>query len=406
MLSVIIRLLLPINIFGCTSTKTLIKISQHLILNNRVATIFKSQTYQLFPADCKSSLPIKITWNENQILKTEIDIGHPKQYYIHLTTNCDPTQQLVLYPSRFKAIDLIDLYIIQSLAIEFYYQINVPDYARYIRILLFELHRIRNHINFLSALGFNLNFQRLTNRAIKDSRNIQALLETIESVTSVNTFSGVGGISHDLPPGFIENVNRTLHEIERSLIFYERQFQKNRLLIDLLAEVGVISASQAKKCRLSGPNLRAVGIDRDDRNSTLKSYYQDLQFQTHLGNGTKGKTGDAWDRCWIRILEIGESIKIIRQIVDLLVMAEVNLSISPALPQKEMSWDIQIEGAEGYIQTRLVKNSSDICFTSRHKLSFTNVIKYLPSITQNCRFSDICAILVSLNFNRAIHVIK
>lgn len=371
-----------------------------------MTTILKSQTYQLFPANGISSLPIKITWDKNRILKAEIDIGHPKKYYIHLATNCDPTQQLVLYPGCFKAIDLIDLYIIQSLAIEFHYQINIPDYARYIRILLLELHRIRSHIDFLSALGFNLNFQRLTNRAIKNRGNIQALLETVESVTPINTFSGVGGISHDLPPGFIENANRTLSKIERSLIFYERQFQKNRFLIDLLAEVGVISASQAKKYRLSGPNLRATGIDHDDRNSTLKSYYHDLQFQTHVGSGTKGKTGDAWDRCWVRILEIGESIKIIRQIVDLLVMAEVNLSISPALPQEEMSWDIKIEGAEGYIQTRLVKSSSDLFFTSRHKLSFTNVIKYLPSIVQNCRFSDISAILVSLNFNRAIQVIK
>lgn len=132
-----------------------------------MATIIKSQTYQLFPSDCKSSLPIKITWDENLILKAEIETDQPKQSYIHLATNCDPTQQLVLYPNHFKAIDLIDLYIIQSLAIEFYYQINIPDYARYIRILLLELHRIRNHIDFLSALGFNLNFQRLTNRAIK-----------------------------------------------------------------------------------------------------------------------------------------------------------------------------------------------------------------------------------------------
>jgi len=375
-------------------------------LNNRVTTILKSQTYQFFPANGRSSLPIKITWNENRILKTEIETDQPKQYYIHLATNCDPTQQLILHPNHFKAIDLIDLYIIQSLAIEFYYQINIPDYVRYIRILLLELHRIRNHIDFLSALGFNLNFQRLTNRAIKDSRNIQTLFETVESVTPINTFSGVGGISHDLPPGFIENVNRTLPEIERSLIFYERQFQKNRFLIDLLAEVGIISANQAKKYRLSGPNLRATGIDHDDRNSTLKPYYQDLQFQTHVGTGTKGKTGDAWDRCWVRILEIGESIKIIRQIVDLLVIAEVNLSISPALPKEEISWDSKIEGAEGYIQTHLVKSSSDSRFTGKHKLSFTNVIKYLPSIAQNCRFSDISAILASLNFNRAIHIIK
>ena len=92
--------------------------------------------------------------------------------------------------------------------------------------------------------------------------------------------------------------------------------------------------------------------------------------------------------------------------MDLLVIAEVNLSISPALPKEEISWDSKIEGAEGYIQTHLVKSSSDSRFTGKHKLSFTNVIKYLPSIAQNCRFSDISAILASLNFNRAIHIIK
>lgn len=357
-------------------------------------------SYCFHLSDLKSGLPVNVRISNDRIIRTYVD-SIPETRTVDIITNCDPKQPLIPYPDHYHAAVMIDIYLAQISAIESLYKCQIPDYARYVRILLLELHRILNHFDFFISLGNNIQFQRLLKNAYEDSQCIRSLIHSIEIVHPLNTFFSIGGISTDIPTGLIENLGFTLAKIDKKLIYYKKQLLKNVVLVGLLVDVGIITEKDAEDYALSGPNLKASSDKITTQKTMAYPLYEDIENHPVEIDYRKGSTGDSWSRCWIRYLEIENSIRIIRQVMDILIKTEIILSEPPIITKREVTHDFRFEGAEGIIRSNIVKSVQDFCLTGKHHLPFLHVIKHLGSITENCQLQSLSAVLASLNLNSA-----
>jgi len=358
----------------------------------------KTLSFHYFLNDLQSSTTFSVKVVNDRIAALTSSLN-PTQCLIYLRRDIEPSQQSIPYPDQVQAIDQPDIYLSEIIAIESYYHFTIPDYARYIRVLILELHRLQSHFAFFSSLGLNLNFNSFRRQARQDENRIQYLLKLIEVSSSLNTFLRIGGISHDLPIGFIEKLEHTLKIVEKGLPYYKNQLQKNYILIDLLKSSGTISAELAEKYNLSGPNLRAAGLSRDGRFKELSSYYAGIDFQPATLEGINSEPGDAWCRCWIRYLEIIESIRIIYQVIDLLIKTEPQFFNNYSITKRDFSCDYSIEGVEGTIISHVLKRGHENCFLSKHLPPIWEIFKILPVITNGVHLSSLGVLLTSINLN-------
>jgi len=358
----------------------------------------KTLSFNYFLNDLQASTTFSVKVVNDRIAALASSLS-PTRCLISLSRDIEPSLQSIPYPNQVQAIDQPDIYLSEIIAVESYYHLAIPDYARYIRVLIIELQRLQNHFACFSALGLNLNFNNFRRRAWQDENRIQNLLKLIEASSSLNTYLRIGGITQDLPIGFIEKLEHTLKTVEKGLPYYQNQLQKNYILIDQLTNVGTISAELAEKYNLSGPNLRAAGLSRDGRFKELSAYYSGIDFQPATLKGINSEPGDARCRCWIRYREIIESIRIIYQVIDLLIKTEPQFFNHYPLAKRDFVCDYSIEGVEGTITSHVLKRGQENCFLSKHLLPIWEILKILPVITNGVHLSSLSALLTSLNLN-------
>ncbi len=349
-------------------------------------------------SDLKTILPLQIEVSNNRIRKIQlhqIDISQN----IQVTTDCDPKQATIPYPDKFQTPDILDVHLTQIIAIENHYKCSIPDFARFIRVLFLELSRLLNHYNFFVALGRNIQFPKLQHHALKDRQKILELFDFISHKQAITRFFNIGGITRDLPVGFIENLDFTLLDLEKRIHFYEKKLTATNLFTDLLTNIGIVPQESAIRYQFSGPNLRASLEDSSYDHYQENELYKDVESQPLLSNFKKGTAGDSWQRCWIRFLEIEASIHMIRQVVKLLIATEVKLQNIPAIPRRDNAFSYQFEGLEGMISCTIIKSAQDYCLTGKHQPAIRNLIPYLDEIVKNQRISSLPALLSSFNLN-------
>ena len=197
---------------------------------------------------------------------------------IHIITECNPKQAALPYPDKFQIPDLLDVHLTQALAIESFFNTTVPAYARFVRILLLELSRLQNHFGFFHTLGNNIQFPNLIHHAKKDQKIIKYLFSKISQVQKIDKFIVIGGISHDIPVGFIEIMTNSLQHMNDRIHYYRRILTRLGVFTDLLTNIGIIPHSDAEYYQLTGPNFRASqdNFNINIQNGTL---FKDIDIQ-------------------------------------------------------------------------------------------------------------------------------
>jgi len=218
-------------------------------------------------------------------------------------------------------------------AVEKLAQIEVPERAEWIRALVCELNRISSHLvgwgSFCADMGAFTPFLY----AIREREWVNDLFEMLCGQRLTYNYARIGGVSHDLPPGFLEKTKEFCDYFEPLLDEYNNLITYNKILIHRLIHIAVISGEEAIDWGLSGPNLRASGVAFDIRKDDPYSVYPKLDFKVVVGHADRGTLGDCFDRYLCRIDEMRESVKIIRQIIaqipDGPVMAKVPKVFKP-----------------------------------------------------------------------------
>jgi NADH-quinone oxidoreductase subunit D len=348
--------------------------------------------------DPDTVLPFQVELADNRVKYIQFAQSHLLKN-VQIVTECNPKQAAIPYPDKFQSLYLFDVHLTQILAIESHYRCSVPDYARYIRILLLELARLLNHYNTFVTLGKNLLFAKWQNQAARDRRQIQSLFHMITRKQRGDSFVTVGGISSDIPVGFIEILQKVLRDLEKGIRYYEKKLTTTNIFTDLLCNIGTISHKTAIAYRLTGPNLRASVKNSKWSYLPQNTLYKDIEFPSLHTDFKKGTAGDSWHRCWLRFLEIEAAIRIIRQVVKKVMSTEVVIQNIPNIDHRDTAFAYQFEGVEGIIHCNIVKNTADYCLIGSHQLAVQNIVSCLHEIIKDQRISALAAILSSVNLN-------
>jgi NADH-quinone oxidoreductase subunit D len=185
----------------------------------------------------------------------------------------------------------------------------VPERAEYIRIIMAELTRLVNHaaligffINDLGALGTPLLY------ALREREKILDLFEWVSGARMMCNYFRFGGCRNDLPPGWLEKCKEVVDRFPAFLDEYEKLLRENEIIVSRTQGVGVLSKELAISAGITGPMLRASGVDYDIRKVDKYGYYDRFQFRVPLGDH-----GDCYDRFMLRLLEMHESVAILKQ---------------------------------------------------------------------------------------------
>ena len=199
------------------------------------------------------------------------------------------------------------------LAVEKLGAIEVPQRAAYLRVITSELNRIASHLVSFATYALDLGAFTPFLYGFREREDILAILEQLSGARLLYHYPRLGGVARDISPETAKAIQSFISTMRRAWPEYNELLSDNAIFVKRTANVGVISRKTAIDYGLSGPCLRASGVKFDLRKNHPYSCYQDFQFDIPVGQGLKGSCGDCWDRYWVRMLEIVESLRIIEQ---------------------------------------------------------------------------------------------
>ena len=252
---------------------------------------------------------LKVWVDGDIITKVDADIG-----FVHRTSEwlSERRQYIKAIPivERIMLPDTVHANLAYVLALEKLLKIEPPPRANYLRTLAAELNRITSHLYGIGIFGIFLGSSTVYMWAFGDREPFIDLMEMLTGARITNSYIIPGGVRWDMPKGFRERAETTLQYMEKRLEDYNDIWAKNPVVEARTVNVGVVDKNRAIKLGVVGPNLRASGVDYDTRKASPYAAYKDIDFDV-----PKMDHGDAYDRLLIRIEEIRQSIRIIRQVL-------------------------------------------------------------------------------------------
>jgi NADH dehydrogenase I D subunit len=216
-------------------------------------------------------------------------------------------------------------------AVEKLMGITVPERAEYLRTIVAEVQRIIGHQFWLGTQALDIGAMTVFFYTFRDREILLDWFDELCGARLTTSWYRIGGVERDFTPSLLEKLRRFLEYFVPKIDEYVVFLEKNRIWLARTKGVAVISAEDAVNFGLSGPSLRGSGIDYDLRKYDSYGAYPRCEFSVPIG-----KNGDTYDRYWVRVEEMRESVKIIRQCLEQMpegpIMAEVP---SVTLPPKD-----------------------------------------------------------------------
>ncbi|GMU84854.1 MAG: hypothetical protein AMXMBFR48_00960 [Ignavibacteriales bacterium] len=236
-------------------------------------------------------------------------------------------QQIVPYVDRMDYLAAMGNEMGWAIACERLMGIEVPQRVEYIRVIMAELQRIASHLVAVGTYGLDIGAFTPFLYCFRDREKILNLFEITCGARLLYNYMWPGGLSHDIPPDFARLTKEFLAEFKPVVNELNNLLSYNKIFIERTANVGVLPLDAAINYGMTGPNLRASGFKWDLRRDDPYSIYDKFDFDIPVGNGWHGKVGDCWDRYYVRVLEIEQSIRIIEQAIDQIPEGDVSSAI-------------------------------------------------------------------------------
>ncbi len=225
------------------------------------------------------------------------------------------------------------------LAVEKLLGLEIPKRGQYVRVLMAELSRLADHLIWLGMGALDLGAFTAFLYGFKEREKLYSIFEKATGARLTTSYTRVGGVLRDLYDGFEEEVSAFLSAFPKTLKEVHTLLTRNRIWMDRTKEVGVISGEDAISYGLTGPCLRASGVEHDLRKAEPYSSYEDFDFDVPVGDN-----GDVYDRYLVRMEEMVQSCHIVRQAMDNLPEGPVNVPDNKIiLPDKKDAYG-HIEG--------------------------------------------------------------
>jgi len=244
-----------------------------------------------------------------------------------IVTKCDPVigylhrgdekiaenmtyNQFVPYTDRLDYLAPLANNMAYAIAVEKLAHLEVPPRCQAIRVITAEMARVSSHLMGLGAFGLDVGAWTVLVLSLNQREFLYKLFEDLTGARFTTSYTRIGGVSRDVPEGWLENVGKFCDQFLPALEEILSLLTRNKIFTDRAVGVGVISKEDALAYGLTGPNLRGSGVPLDLRKDKPYSGYEQYEFDVPVG--TKG---DSYDRYLVRGEEMRQSVRIIRQIV-------------------------------------------------------------------------------------------
>ncbi|WP_456460962.1 NADH-quinone oxidoreductase subunit D [Reichenbachiella sp.] len=283
---------------------------------------------------------------------------------------------------------------------------KIPKRVEYIRVLVAELNRIASHFVAIGTYGLDIGAFTPFLWVMRDREHILRLLEWVSGARMLYNYIWIGGLFYDLPVGFEEKCLEFINYLKPKLVELDEVLMNNKIFIERTANIGVIPRNLAIDYGVTGPILRGSGLRLDYRKVDGYSVYPELDFDVPIGAGQMGQTGDCWDRTWVRVEEVKQSVKIIEQC-----LAQLTGDLKRTRdfdPREVVPKKIRPKAQDLYVRAENPKGElgfffrtdgrSDIAVRCKARgCSFSN-LSILPAISKGYMVADLIAIVGSLDF--------
>lgn len=271
-------------------------------------------------------LRIKLHLDGEMIIKAEIVIGYLHRGTEKIMENVNYIQAMV-WTDRMDYLAPILNNFGYILAVEKLIGITPPLRGEYIRVILAEFSRIASHLVWLGTHLLDLGFMTPLMYAFREREKILDLLEEVTGQRMNNSFFRIGGVAADLPDGWEERALNFLESFEKNLGEIEKMVYENEIFILRTKNVGILPLELAIELGVTGPPLRGSGIPYDIRKFFPYSSYDHFEFKIPTG-----EIGDVYDRFYVRMEEMKQSSKIIKQAIKNLPPGDVLLNDFKIVP--------------------------------------------------------------------------
>jgi NADH-quinone oxidoreductase subunit C/D len=296
--------------------------------------------------------------------------------------------------------------------------IKVPERAKIIRIMLSELFRISSHLVFYGTFVQDVGQMSPVFYMFADRERLFGIIEAITGGRMHPAWFRIGGVSQDLPQGWDAMIKEFIDFMPARLDHYDKMAMQNKILKERTVGIGVYTQKEAIDWGITGPGLRATGSDWDLRKKRPYGGYDQFEFDVPVSDN-----GDCYDRAALRIEEIRQSLRIIRQCVDnmpggayksdhrlttpppkertmedieTLIHHFLNVSWGPVVPAGEAS--VMIEATKGINSYHLVSDGGTNSYRTRIRTPSFPHLQQIPLISKGLMIPDLIAIIASIDF--------
>jgi NADH-quinone oxidoreductase subunit D len=239
--------------------------------------------------------------------------------------------QFVPYTDRLDYLAPLANNVAYALAVEKLMGWEVPERGRAIRVICCELARISAHMLGVGVFAMDVGAMTVFLYTFTEREKIYNLCEQLTGARFTTSYTRVGGQVRDLPEGFATAVRKFLDELEPVIDEVDKLLSRNAIFMARTQDLGVITKKEAIEWGITGPNLRGSGVEHDLRKATPYLDYDRYDFDIPVG--TKG---DCYDRYLVRMEEMRQSVRILRQVFDNLPSGPINVTDQKGyLPNKE-----------------------------------------------------------------------
>ena len=296
--------------------------------------------------------------------------------------------------------------------------ITVPDRAKVIRIMLAELFRISSHLVFYGTFAQDVGQMSPVFYMFADRERLFGIVEAITGGRMHPAWFRIGGVAQDLPRGWDKMMREFIDFLPARLDHYQKMTMDNSILKQRTVGIGTYTTAEALDWGVTGPNLRATGMDWDLRRDRPYGGYDQFEFEIPTANN-----GDCYDRAVVRVEEMRQSLRIIRQCLDnmpegpyksdhplttpppkertlqdieTLIHHFLNVSWGPVIPAGEAS--VLIEATKGINSYHLISDGGTTSYRTRIRTPSFPHLQQIPLISRGLMIPDLIAIIASIDF--------
>jgi NADH-quinone oxidoreductase subunit D len=303
------------------------------------------------------------------------------------------------------------------LAVEKLAGIEAPPRAQYIRMMVAELARITSHLVAIGSFAMDVGAMTVFLWTLREREKVMDIWDMLCGARFTNSYTRIGGVANDVPPEALARIKWFIDQFDDNLTECEKLINTNRIFVERVDGVGVISKEEAIDLGFSGPNIRASGVDYDIRRAQPYLKYDQVDFKIPVYT-----EGDSLARYFVRVDEMRESAKIVRQVLEKMPEGETILNKpKKVLPHKtevytkmeELIHDFMIvnyginppageiyhsiEGSKGELGFYLVSKGEGHPWKCKIRSPSFNNIQSLPKLVVGQMVSDVVAIVGSID---------